>query len=983
MRILKATDMLSVSLLPNNLGLSRAYDLLPQTCQNYVRPEFFTKYVLNSVLSYLEEKEQDLILGMRYDEWINIRKDTVKEIKERIVKNLAKLIYACDPKTSGDIEDKLRTLVSNSDVVERSLCYLYLFGIYDDCISRYILIRTYNKQVPDYSFYHNATYDQNYACNEAQKVFTECVKVLQDALDNGFDVRTRFIEIAKDLYLVKQRFPDKSIFESYLLVDRVFAYAYPRELPIGRHRPEELCKGEEEKIAGLQDVARQFFDAYHQYLGIPCHKVEDEFRDYWDIFCSFINSVGIELYYSFQKNGIRRALEKLRKTLSEKEPDYLVIQAPTGSGKTEIMLYTIILAALARKIILHKHGLERNEANTPVALIIYPRRALANDQVSRLVKYLQVINTHLKDRRLPPITVTIRYTEIRSKEEIESRLPKAFEELKDAANNEVELALPHGVKAYLVQEGKHAFVELRFMTCPDGTSFPRLRVLDNGKIDETVLCGSTKLDFIMLTRTSTYGDVHITLFETLRMHLLSGLSSITQSLFGVKRGDIFDHPIVIALDEIHTYMDIPGVRYAFMIRRILNKLRWQRQITLKDVNAGFGALVIGMSATIPRPHEFLSALFINKQINEKTVKEYLVEVEEDEKIPLGTEYFFIVVPTRRAPVDTLSVSIQTLMTTFYNIPSLPKKDGRYTKRALVFVDELNVLRRLKRQLYDPPDFREGALKRLYNGKYIGLQDLRNPYFHELFRTTIRELGDDEKVIDEISKGRISSVVMTNSWKYGELWWGYSLDSLINHGREEKERTTIFNRVIEFSSRHRGNINDADVVVSTSSLEVGVDYSDVVLIYQHGAPRTLSALIQRAGRAGRRVYENPLMRIIVGIQLSPDMPHQAHLFELFTTAQGKLRDLLSNDMIFLPTEKSIEIHKQLLVELLLEYYVLDKKNRKKILSGEWDECELLKVHHDKAKSYISYIFKDIYDQEKFESLYQQVINELSEKLECRP
>jgi hypothetical protein len=114
-----------------------------------------------------------------------------------------------------------------------------------------------------------------------------------------------------------------------------------------------------------------------------------------------------------------------------------------------------------------------------------------------------------------------------------------------------------------------------------------------------------------------------------------------------------------------------------------------------------------------------------------------------------------------------------------------------------------------------------------------------------------------------------------------------------------------------------------------------------------------------------------------------MPHQAHLFELFTTAQGKLRDLLSNDMIFLPTEKSIEIHKQLLVELLLEYYVLDKKNRKKILSGEWDECELLKVHHDKAKSYISYIFKDIYDQEKFESLYQQVINELSEKLECRP
>jgi superfamily II DNA/RNA helicase len=958
--------MLPVSLSPDNLGLSQAYDLLLQTCRHYAKHEFFVKYVLNSVLSYLEEKEQDLILGMRYDEWIKIHKDTVKEIKERIVKNLAKLIYACNSETAGDVEDNLRTLVSNSDVVERSLCYLYLFGIYDDCISRYILIRTYNKQVPDYTFYHNATYDQNNACKEAQKVFPQCVKVLQDALDNGFDVRTRFIEIAKDLYLVKQRFPNKSIFESYLLVDRVFAYAYPRELPIGRHRPEELCQG-------LENTARQFFDAYHQYLGILCHKVEEEFKDYWDIFCRFINSVGIELYYSFQKNGIRRALEKLRKTLSEKEPDYLVIQAPTGSGKTEIMLYTIILAALARKIILHKHELERYEANTPVALIIYPRRALANDQVSRLVKYLQVINTHLKDRRLPPITVTIRYTEIRSKEEIESRLPKAFEELKDAASNEVELALPHGVKAYLVQEGKHAFVELRFMTCPDGTSFPRLRVLDNGKIDETVLCGSTKLDFIALTRKSTYGDVHITLFETLRSHLLSGV----RTLFGVKRGNIFDHPIIVALDEIHTYTDIPGVRYAFMIKRVLNKIRWQRQKALKNTSAGFGTLVMGMSATIPKPHEFLSALFMDRRINEKTVKDYLVEVEEDEKIPLGTEYFFIAVPTRRAPVDALSVSIQTLMTTFYNIPSL-SKNGKYAKKAIIFVDELNVLHRLKKELYDPPNFESGAIKRKYNERYIGLQDFRNPYFSDLFNLTMSELNDDKNVIDAIRKGYISSVALTNSWKYGELWWGYMLDSFINNSRD----TTIFNEVIEFSSRHRGNINEAHIIVSTSSLEVGVDYSDVVLIYQHGAPKTLSALIQRAGRAGRRVYENPLMRIIVGVQLSPDIPHQANLFELFTTAQGKLRDLVNYDTMFLPTKKSKEIHKQLLVELLLEYYVLNKENRKEILSGRWDECEVLGLNYDKVKSYISYIFGEIYNEQELEYLYQQVMNELSERLQCQ-
>ena len=208
-----------------------------------------------------------------------------------------------------------------------------------------------------------------------------------------------------------------------------------------------------------------------------------------------------------------------------------------------------------------------------------------------------------------------------------------------------------------------------------------------------------------------------------------------------------------------------------------------------------------------------------------------------------------------------------------------------------------------------------------------------------------------------------------------------LDTFKN--RDRSANTTKFSNVVEYSSRSRGDISKAHIIVSTSSLEVGVDYSDVVLTYQHGAPRTLSALIQRAGRAGRRVYENPLMRVVVGIQISPDIPHQAWLFELFTTAQGKLRDLLDRDMLFLPTETAREIHKQVLAELILEYYVLRMKMNGRHNIQDWNECDLTSwIGQNKGKiiDYAKFVFEglqlDLDILNKFTRELDEMCNNLS-------
>ena len=63
------------------------------------------------------------------------------------------------------------------------------------------------------------------------------------------------------------------------------------------------------------------------------------------------------------------------------------------------------------------------------------------------------------------------------------------------------------------------------------------------------------------------------------------------------------------------------------------------------------------------------------------------------------------------------------------------------------------------------------------------------------------------------------------------------------------------------------IRTSDLVISTSSLEVGYDDPDMILVYQHYAPVNLASFIQRKGRAGRSSDDRP----VTGITLSVYSP----------------------------------------------------------------------------------------------------------------
>jgi superfamily II DNA/RNA helicase len=914
---------------------------------------FINRYIINAVLSYLEHKEQELILGMRYNEWVTIGPGERKELAEHVLDYIKRYAKACNREKDINV-DQLRNAIRDNKVIEKAICYLYIYGIYDDCISRYLLLFP-KENIPD------LVLDGNSMCEQAAKDFDSCVRALSG--QESIMVRTRLIEIIKDIYHVKQRFPDTSIYESPLLVDRVFAYVHPRLLPVGKYTSVELFK----KIEHSLD---EFFKKFYIYLlgsNINYNEFHKMINKYKQILTEFFEKLQEEKelrFYDFQVKGILRALDQLISAFEANKINYLVVEAPTGSGKTEIFILTLLLLSLAKKIIL-----PGDRSIVPVGLLIYPRRALANDQVSRLIHYLYIINQILAKESIDKIKLSIKYTEIRKKEEIEDRLNKENVIERLQYNHRVPIRLNYGVPAYVVRDDDNYYLELPFVRCFD--TYPRLEIrMHNGKLQikvDKVWCYKNNqwhpLDFIYLVRGKNLGDIHITLFETLRGELLKP----NNPLFGESRRDRI-HPIITVLDEIHTYVDVPGVRYAYLLRRLLNRIRYSK--------GDFAHLIIGISATIPKRHEFLRRLFLLPETSREDIDRIVVQPSELETVPLGNEYFIITVPTRSAPVDALSVTIQTIMAIYYNMPTL--SSGR--KKAIVFVEEFNVLRRLLRQLSNKET---GVIRREEDDNVkrygiFGLQDLRNPRHPIYDEKTIPYFNDDPQDLANVKKGRISYVPSLLSWKFGELWWGYMLDTFVYH--DKKNNTTKFFNVDEFSSRRQGNLN-SDIIVATSSLEVGVDYTDVILIYQHGVPPNIAALVQRAGRAGRRIFENPLTRVAVGVQLSPDRANQAWLFELFTRTKD-LRSALDYDNLFLPIESEV-LQKQILAELVIEYLVSKSRITPRIArayirgaigASEKFHNELCEAYIDMKdfEKYVSWIFKNV---ENIEDLIDKIINEI--------
>jgi hypothetical protein len=872
---------------------------------------FLRNYVANAVLSWIEEREQELIRDMRYDAWVRV---DAQQVLDRVSGFVERYLRAHGFEPPARVFEEGREL----DALAEIICWLNERGIYDDGVSRYLAIKGFGGDLRGF--------------------------VRRRLEEGNLEVRSRFIEMAFYLARVRQRFLDNTVFDARPLVSRVFAFFVPREMPVGTIEVEEAF----EKVFGdVYELMRALFS----FLRVPADP--SEYREllklvaesFFKKFKEWYKNMNVDFrFYDFQVEGIKAILEEAKNALQQEGKKGVVLEARTGSGKTEAFLIASILAVLAYRLALlavAEKGAVREEARSPLAVITYPRRALATDQFKRLLRYVYIFNDSLKDvlsdqelvDRLK-IHISMNFAEVRYIGNLRRKLEKEYANIPSCRSRPRELDLTYTkVFAWREDDGCIA-VELPYVFSPDGTRL-KAKITDlninNLKYNLKHLWwrkpqGTEEvIDFVRAFKELVYeepGDIHVTVLETLRRDLLQRRA---QKIFGA-RGHV--GPLIFVIDEIHLYTGVFGARAAYLLDRVLSRVKLQ-------TGRRRGAVFVCLSATIPGGDDF-----VRRFLGAGSVRS---GIKPRRTIPMGGEYIYVVVPA--LGVEHLSVSIQSAMVLHTNMPAYPLKGDR-RKKTLAFADSLDVVYRLR------VDLRDAMCEKR-------LQDLRNAR-SVLFYNTLTDLNDRKEDVEEALK-LLSGFEKLNSWREGELWWSYSLKD----GRGGL-------KLAVYTGREKQEIVDADLVVTDSALEVGVDYDDVAVIYQHGAPLSFAALIQRAGRGGRLMKDNPLVRAAIAVMLSPYLPTQAAMLELLLRSGGSLQNLLERERLPLAVENRAVIE-QSIVEAILDCLTVKDYQRdiskvfrdadqqvEKIFESE--EGKVLYIRSEKIKDFEKLLAKILREKE---------------------
>jgi hypothetical protein len=343
-----------------------------------------------------------------------------------------------------------------------------------------------------------------------------------------------------------------------------------------------------------------------------------------------------------------------------------------------------------------------------------------------------------------------------------------------------------------------------YLPCPDCGGALVWREADWSQAIERLECvratcsGAVEPDEVRLTRERMFASPPDILFTTTEM-LNQRLSAVGYAqLFGVglprER-----QPRFVLLDEVHTYEGTDGSQAAYLLRR------WRQRTRARPH-------FVGLSATLADAARFFSDLI---GIGPGDVNE--VTPGEAELKPEGADYQLALRGDPASGTSLLSTGIQAAMLV-RRIISPQAGDPHAGSKVFAFTDNLDAVNRLYHDLLD-------AEGRNSAGRLM------------------RPLGSLANLRARTSPNA------TDRFNVGQNW---AIAEDIGHSLADGESA----RVGRTTSQDPGVAVDADIVVATSSLEVGFDDPEVGAVFQHKAPLTAAAFMQRKGRAGRRRSMRP-------------------------------------------------------------------------------------------------------------------------------
>ncbi len=420
-----------------------------------------------------------------------------------------------------------------------------------------------------------------------------------------------------------------------------------------------------------------------------------------------------------------------------------VISSPTATGKTLIFTVPMIKAALKG---------ERT-------ILIYPRKALASDQLAALLEFLASVNERLREEKKPPITVGID----------DGDTPRNTNEIK------------YGT-------------EFRGIACPICKRKKEDAKLVYSKVNGLPLVKCQRgheFNFILLTKEQIWNNPPLV--------LITNGWTISRRLMEPQAQRLFKEPIrYVVLDEAHVYREEMGAHIHFVLKRM-------RKSLMKNTNSE--PTIIVSSATLPK-NTLLS--FCSKLLD---VRENEIFWEDYKKlISRGKEKIVIhlvLVPNPFYSAEVLAENVLLFLTEYSYFTG---------KKSIFFVDSTHEIHRLyhfvnvliKRPVKDGITRALEHLKSIYNEN--------EPYYWAHYSHS-RVSEKDVHLIDKFSRSL-----------------GYHYAGLDKSKRFEIEE--------EFKKGLK------KCLLSTSTLELGIDIGDVSVIAHYRYPLSSESYIQRVGRAGR-------------------------------------------------------------------------------------------------------------------------------------
>jgi ATP-dependent helicase YprA (DUF1998 family) len=492
--------------------------------------------------------------------------------------------------------------------------------------------------------------------------------------------------------------------------------------------------------------------------------------------------------------------------------DAFVVTADTGAGKTEAAMLPLLAGAAIDRLA-GKRGVK--------AVLVYPRIRLAYNQAERLADYLAALAK--QDPGLF-LTIGIQTAQVPNTFPPDQNTERAWNSQRTSPYAFPLFRCPACGWGLLLKPGAGHYGADRLDCAPCGWTFA-------GWVGSKKRLAESPPDFFLSVTESLHQWQH---------------SPRYGKLFG--DDPLFSAPRAVLADEVHLYSHIAGMQVGYALRRLLGRAR---------LNGSARPLAIGMSATLSNAAAVWTALAGRDLV--RRIEPFECERED---APKGREYFYFVQPEIESLGKFIageSTTIQSLMCLSHNMRRRPSDQGGY--RGMAFFDSIDSVKRL---LTNYRDAEQHPLKRL-----ASLRTKRYP-LHPVTRQP-----------RESCCGKPAECGL---FRQGECWYfaagndPYQV-AVKNGGELVAYRPGQALRVMRnpvFSGNNDQvdrQIGENDLVFTTSSLEVGFDDDEMILVYQHYTPVNLASFIQRKGRGGRGIEDRP----VTGVTLSIYSPRDAWYF----------------------------------------------------------------------------------------------------------